>query len=162
MKSNFNKIFDAILQNHKNKAIKDRLESPQFIISQEILSQRIKQGLTKQQAAKKSGLSLSDYMSFENATNTSATKNDYLNILKLVKSYNQEFKGFFTVDKGNILYLRSNHSLTTKVNTHSTLIASFQGMTLRSASKKGGLILDENDLSRLSNQTNFLQIATFS
>ena len=53
------------------------IRSYQYQLSLEILETRIKNKLTVQEAAKRVGLSLTMYESFENGTNMKATKGDY-------------------------------------------------------------------------------------
>lgn len=63
-----------------------RLTSYQYLLSNSILGARIRRKLTKKQAANKVKLSLNDYLGFERGTNWKATKNDYNEILRKLRS----------------------------------------------------------------------------
>lgn len=85
MKSNLDELVTEILNKSDNKKLKERLNSYQFKLSQEILGQRVKQNLTQNEAAQKVGLSLEDYLNFERGLNATASEREYKDILNILK-----------------------------------------------------------------------------
>lgn len=82
MKLNFNQAFKAALNKPENANAKQRFESFQFVISQEILGDRIKLGLSPKEAATKLGMSEEAYRGFENGINMAATEQEYESVHK--------------------------------------------------------------------------------
>lgn len=82
MKLNFNQAFKAALNKPENANAKQRFESFQFVISQEILGDRIKLGLSPKEAATKLGISEEAYRGFENGINMAATEQEYESVHK--------------------------------------------------------------------------------
>lgn len=76
---NFNQAFQQAIDS--DPKLKQQLNSYQFQISQQILARRIQLGFTPTQVAPKLNLTESAYRSFENATNLTASKSQYLQIL---------------------------------------------------------------------------------
>lgn len=94
----FNKAFQQSLNKPENAALKHRLNSYQFRISQEILGTRIHFMLTPKAAAKIVGLNEEQYRAYENGINLDATEKDYLRILNRLKARHQ-WRAFFIQKK---------------------------------------------------------------
>ena len=93
MKLNFNQAFEKALNKPENAEVKKRLESFQFLISQEILGERISLGLSPYEVAHRIGISEEEYRGYENGINISATEYEYRLILsKLENLANHEMQ----------------------------------------------------------------------
>lgn len=66
--------------NSKNK-LANLFNSYQFNIAQKILAARLKQNLTRKQAANKLGMRVADYTKIEHVQNFEITKSEYSKIL---------------------------------------------------------------------------------
>lgn len=80
-------FMDELLSKPENIKVKQRLDSYQFRISQQILESRVRQQLSRAQvsraqAAQKTGLSIVQYLEFEHGINFDASQEDYLRVLK--------------------------------------------------------------------------------
>lgn len=107
----FNKAFQQSL-NKPNAALKCRLNSYQFRISQEILGTRIHFMLTPKAAAKIVGLNEEQYRAYENGINLNATEEDYLKILNKLKTRHQ-WRAFFiqkNATRGNWWRIRQHNT----------------------------------------------------
>lgn len=76
--------FDELVSRYASPIVRKHLCSEQFQISLKILGERIKQGLTKQQAAFKTSLSAENYEAFETGSKK-ATPSEYQRILNKIK-----------------------------------------------------------------------------
>lgn len=91
--------FDELVSRYATPDVLKHLRSQQFQVSLDILGIRITQGLTKQQAAFKTNLSIKSYESFENGSRK-ATLNEYQRILSKIKV--KTMKTYIYFKSGNV------------------------------------------------------------
>lgn len=89
-----NLIDDLISRLDNNSPLKQRLTSPRFQLSQEILGARIRLYLTPAQAAQRLRMSEEQYRGFENAINLTADIRQYEKVLdKLLEEEGKQDAG---------------------------------------------------------------------
>lgn len=72
------------LKSDKDKDLIKRLNSYQFKLSQRIFAKRLQMNISRNEAARLTGLSLKQYIEFEQGIDMTSSKNDYLKVLKLL------------------------------------------------------------------------------
>lgn len=97
MSSKFNEVFFSMLNKPENSKIKERIESPAFKVSQEILGKRIDLKLSQEDAANKVGISLDEYRKFEHATNVGASLDKYKEVLGKLSASSKPAWGYSVV-----------------------------------------------------------------
>ena len=76
-------------------------------MSSKILRARIRNKMTKEQAAKKAQMTLDEYLSYERGTNMQATEQRYESVLKSLKGNESSNRIEYVVNSGGLL---SNYS----------------------------------------------------
>lgn len=81
----FKELLDEVrrVDTPEAQAVVQHIESPQFQLSLEILGNRIEKGLSKEQAARLTGMSVKEYEAYENGT-LKATEWQYKRVLEKI------------------------------------------------------------------------------
>lgn len=88
MKADFQDLTNYLLKDSQNINIQNRLNSYQFKMSQNIFAARLKQGISREMAAKKAQVSYEDYLNYERGLNLLASKEKYNLILQRINNAN--------------------------------------------------------------------------
>ena len=105
--------FDELLKMSENSNDKNNQEAVRYLrsyqnqMSSKILRARIRNKMTKEQAAKKAQMTLDEYLSYERGTNMQATEQRYESVLKSLKGNESSNRIEYVVNSGGLL---SNYS----------------------------------------------------
>lgn len=105
--------FDELLKMAENSNDKNNQEAVRYLrsyqnqMSSKILRARIRNKMTKEQAAKKAQMTLDEYLSYERGTNMQATEKRYESVLKSLKGNESSNRIEYVVNSGGLL---SNYS----------------------------------------------------
>lgn len=160
----FEDLVNLIAQSHnsESQAAVKHIRSYQYQLSLKILAARIKNKLTVREAAKRVGLSLAAYESFENGTNKVATKDEYEEILGRLHLTIPYVVVDSPLTAKNLAYIQDGDmsEVYPRINSHNEHYYNYRASQIDNVKETGAK--DETKIPRLFNKEHELSNERFS